>query len=122
MQQGFPIDQHEVLAARDQILVMAIRPPECVEQTQQHAGAPVEAIRGGKVVAGPVLDILHPAVVAPVEHLDDPEIQKLAVSIAPGEDVIEGDLQSQILRLVDEAKSRLEGERDDGPPALVGIG
>src|SRR5205823_4014069 len=83
------------------------------------ASPPIVASRRGRVVAGPVLDELDPAVGGAVDHGERLEWERRPARVQPGEQLIPGRFHAHILRLVDNLAARSEGQGNyTAPPAM----
>ena len=100
---------------------MTVGRPDDVEQAQKHSRAAVEAPGRLLVLARLVLEMLGPAVRPPVEHFRHPQVRGRTVAVAPVEQSVEGRLERERLRLVDEPATVRELDDHDRPAVPVPV-
>ena len=111
-----------MLSIGDDVLLVAVRSLQEVNQAEQHPGLLVEPPDRLFVLAGKVLNELDPAVSLTIEDLQAQESQGEVLLIKPSQESGEGLFGAAVLGLVDQSQTRLECRRQDGSSGLVLVG
>src|SRR6266404_3593508 len=121
MEQRLEIDEHGMLAGRDQILEMKVRRSKDIEEGQKSPLPliePVHLFRGG---TGTRLDELHPAIVRAAEDANRPKVISGHQAIEPGQQLLKMEVDGQRSRLVNDRRSRREAKQGDAPAVAVRV-
>ena len=121
LNQSLGIDQYGMLAAGDEVFVMAIAGTHSIEQSEQRAGAAVEAFHCCGIAGGNMWDEFRPAMRTAIEHARRFEIEA-AAGIHPVEQAVPGQVERQRLGLIDKPGAGSEFHNSYGAQAAVRIG
>ena len=121
LEKGFEIDQHGVLARRDQVFPMEIVGFERVEQGHPGPLPLIESLdlRGGR--AGSRRDEFHPAVRAPVEEPHGEKPRPGSPFVQPEEQLLEPGVHPEAPGLVDQPEPGGKGQESDRPAAVMTV-
>ncbi len=121
VEQGLHVDQDRMRAAGDEVLVVEVRTVQRVQQGQQSPLTPVELPGLRLRRAGPLLHELDPAVRAPVQHPQYPQLRGAVQRTEPLGQGVEVPVRRERTRLVDQPRASGEPQQHHGPPPAVAV-
>nr|BFE70210.1 hypothetical protein GCM10020092_035110 [Actinoplanes digitatis] len=121
MEQHLRVDEHRMLAVRDQVLAVQVDRPDRVQQREQRAGPAVEARTGLEVGERAVRDELGVTVGGAGQGRGGAQVQAGHGPVQPVDQRGEGGVRGEAARLVDHPLAVAEGEQGHRPAALVRV-
>ena len=121
LQDGFQIDRQRMIAGGDHVLLMHVARGEAMKERQPGAGAAEKPLAAGLIGAF-VFDEFGPAVAVARECAHGLELERRARAVQALDQIVPGDIEPQILRLVDDARAVLEADNADRTAVIMRIG
>ena len=97
-----------MLAGRDHVLLVHVGAGEAMEERKPGAGAPEKSLAALVVGAASVIDELGPAVAVARDRAHRLQFDRGAATVQTLDQRVPGDIEAQVLRLVDDARAVLE--------------
>ena len=122
LQDHFQIDRHRVIADRNHVLLMRVGGGETVEERKPRTGAPEKSLAALLILASRVIDELGPAITVPRHCVHGFERERGSGAVQTLDQGGPGGIDAQILRLVNDPRTVLEGDDLDRMAVVVRIG
>ena len=111
-----------MLARRDHVLLVHVAAGEAVEQRKPGACPPEKSIAAGGLGASGMIDELGPAITVARDCVHRLELDRSAAAVQALDQCVPGDIEAQVLRLVDDARAVFEAHDQDRVAAVVRVG
>ena len=105
------IDRHRMIAAGDHVFLVQVGGGKDVKQRQPRAGAPEKKRKAPFIRACRVIDEFAPAIAVPRNRANGFQRDRWVGAVQSLDQTVPGDVEPQILRLVDDAARRRRSER-----------
>ena len=117
----FQIDRHRMVAGGDHVLLVHVGGGETMQQRKPGAGTPEKQLAAGRVRAG-VLDEFRPTVAVTGDRAHGFQLHRGSGRVQPLDQSVPGDIEPQILRLVDDARAVHEADDAHRATAVMRVG
>src|SRR5262245_14636067 len=111
-----------MLAERDHVFLMHVIRRKTMKQREPCAGTPEEPFAPGLARVFGMVDKLGPTIAIRRNRAHGSQINRCASAVEPLHKIVPGDVESEILRLVNDPQAILEADDPDRTPAVVRIG
>ena len=114
------IDRHRMIAGGNHVFLVHVGRREAVKQRKPGAGAPEKSLAAVLIGAARVIDEFGPAVAVARDRAHRLQFDRRAGAVQSLDQAVPGDVEPQILRLVDDARAVLEADDRTERPPLCG--
>ena len=118
----FQIDRHRVVAGCDHVLLVHVIGSEAVEERKPGAGTPEKPLAAFLIGASRMIDEFGPAVTVARDRAHRLQFDRGIGLVQALDQVVPGNVEPQILRLVHDPRAVLEADDLDRMAAIVRIG
>src|SRR6185369_17831623 len=111
------IDRHRMLAGSDYVLLVHVIGNEAMKQREPGTGAPEKSL-AARAIRARMIDKFRPAVAIGCNCTHGLEVDWRGVLVQPLDQIVPGDIEPQVFRLVDNPRAVFEAEDADRTAAI----